>query len=64
MNKTAKPSKKNVKEFMKKIRAEAASQGKYFDVYMAERSKDLKEMFIRWHREAIEELEQIKSLDE
>jgi hypothetical protein len=64
MNKTTKPLKKNVKEFMEKIRAEAASQGKYFDIYLAEQSEGLRQMFIRWHKEAIEELEAVKSLDE
>jgi hypothetical protein len=64
MSTVKKPSKKDskdMKDFMEKIRSEAASQDKYFDVYLAERSDGLRKMFIRWHKEGIKELEQIKS---
>lgn len=64
MNKTIRLSNDDIVNFFKKERAEAAKHDKYFDIHMAERSKGLKEMFIRWNKEAIEELEAIKSRGE
>lgn len=57
-------SNKDLKKILVKLRSQAASQDKYFDICMAERSEGLKQMFIRWHKEGIEELEQVKSLAE
>lgn len=54
---------KDIKDFVKKTEAEAASQDKRVDIYLAEQSNDFRKMFIRWHKEIIKELEQIKSLD-
>lgn len=64
MNTSKKPLNKDAKDFMEKIRSEAASQDKHFDIYLAEQSNGLRKMFIRWHKEAIKELEQIKSQSE
>ena len=62
MNKTTTPTKKDTDELVAKIDAEAAAQNKTSFVYLAEQSDDLRRMFIRWHKESIEELENIKSL--
>ncbi len=54
----------DLKKIFKKLRSQAASQDRYLDICMAERSEGLKQMFIGWHKEAIEELEQVKSQNE
>jgi|GEM_PF-2200869 len=64
MSTVKKQPKKDAKDFMAKMQAEAASQDKHIDIYLAEQSEGFKQILIRMHREVIKELKQIKSLGE
>jgi hypothetical protein len=62
MNISTKSTKDDVAEFMAEIEAKAAAEHKTPRVYLASKSNGLKQMFIRWHKEEIEQLEKVKSL--
>jgi hypothetical protein len=64
MSKAIKPPRKEVDDFMEKMKAEAASEGKTLDVFLARRSKGMKDIIIRMHKQIIQELKEVKSLDE
>jgi hypothetical protein len=52
---------KSIDKYIEETKRKAAAENKDFFVYVAERSNGLRKIFIRWHKEDIEELEQIKS---
>ena len=62
MNSSKDTIKKKVDKKWDEICAEAAAQNKTPFIYLAEQSDGLRQMFIRWHKRDIEELEKIKSL--
>ena len=55
--------KQSVKKSLAKIEAKAAAQNKTIFIYLAEQSDGLRQMFIRWHKADIKQLENIKSQD-
>ena len=55
---------KELPEFIAKIEEEAAAHGKSSQIYIAEQSDGMRQVFIRMHKGIIAELENIKSLRE
>lgn len=53
--------KKSARRLLRKLEKEAATAGKKTEVYIAGQSDGMRQMFIRWHQEAIAELRAIKS---